>query len=168
MSVRGSSHDLGSSGFMITTFSLIFVLRCSITITHVGASIHDYQNETFMRRANSFFFHGGSEGLYASRVSSSNDSLPSEDNKSLNGKSFIRQIRLPSFLFLFLIFGFFFQTSFVFSSLLVLGVLVMFHLQMGCFDPFVFSGKRLWGSSFSRHPFLIFMFLLLFWARCPG
>ncbi|KAI4306562.1 hypothetical protein L6164_029828 [Bauhinia variegata] len=58
-------------------------------VTHVGASIHEYKNETFIRRANSFFFHGGSEGLYASRVTSVNDTQTSEE-KSLNGKSFIR------------------------------------------------------------------------------
>ncbi|XP_057442391.1 uncharacterized protein LOC130734101 isoform X2 [Lotus japonicus] len=61
----------------------------SISITHVAASIHDYQNETFIHRANSFFIHGGSEGLYASKLPSSNVSLASED-KFLNGKSFIR------------------------------------------------------------------------------
>ncbi|KAL6123466.1 hypothetical protein ACLB2K_075988 [Fragaria x ananassa] len=55
----------------------------------VGASIHEYQNETFIRRSNSFFFHGGSEGLYASRLHSHNEKLASED-KTIDGKSFIR------------------------------------------------------------------------------
>lgn len=74
----------------------------SISITHVAASIHDYQNETFIHRANSFFIHGGSEGLYASKLPSSNVSLASED-KFLNGKSFIRWwFMIPSISFLFL------------------------------------------------------------------
>jgi hypothetical protein len=34
------------------------------------ASIHDYAGGGFAPRANSFFFHGGSEGLYASDPSS--------------------------------------------------------------------------------------------------
>lgn len=67
-----------SAVFLYLTFHSI--------ITLVDASIHDYQNETFIRRANSFFFHGGSEGLYASK--------PIEFNHSLDnfptGKSFIR------------------------------------------------------------------------------
>ncbi|KAM1368230.1 hypothetical protein PS1_001585 [Malus domestica] len=54
-----------------------------------SASIHDYQDESFIRRSNSFFFHGGSEGLYASKLDSGNDKSSSED-KPLNGKSFIR------------------------------------------------------------------------------
>ncbi|XP_068329131.1 uncharacterized protein [Pyrus communis] len=53
------------------------------------ASIHDYQDESFIRRSNSFFFHGGSEGLYAFKLDSGNDKSSSED-KPLNGKSFIR------------------------------------------------------------------------------
>ncbi|XP_015933071.1 uncharacterized protein LOC107459360 [Arachis duranensis] len=88
MSARGSPRDLGSKGFIamtMNTFSMILLLL----ISEVGASIHEYQNETFMRRSNSFFFHGGSEGLYASRVVQQH-SQPSEDNNSLNGKSFIR------------------------------------------------------------------------------
>ncbi|KAK4746948.1 hypothetical protein SAY87_025985 [Trapa incisa] len=53
-------------------------------------SFHQYQNETFTHRSNSFFFHGGSEGLFASRSYDANvDNLTSEDNP-VNGKSFIR------------------------------------------------------------------------------
>ncbi|XP_061339207.1 uncharacterized protein LOC133285904 [Gastrolobium bilobum] len=77
--------DLGSNGYLVTISVILYLT----SITHVIASIHDYQNETFIHRANSFFFHGGSEGLYASRVTSFNDTQPSEE-KSLNGKSFIR------------------------------------------------------------------------------
>ncbi|KAK4277717.1 hypothetical protein QN277_015670 [Acacia crassicarpa] len=87
MKPSSSSPDLGSNGHYIIA-SVIIYLSC-YSIVHVGASIHDYQNETFIHRANSFFFHGGSEGLYASRVFSVNDTQASED-KPLNGKSFIR------------------------------------------------------------------------------
>lgn len=82
-----SSFDLGSNGYCIIV-SVIIYLSC-YSIALVGASIHEYQNETFIHRSNSFFFHGGSEGLYASRVTSGNVTQASED-KSLNGKSFIR------------------------------------------------------------------------------
>lgn len=66
--------------------AVLLYLTFHSIINLVGASIHDYQNETFIHRANSFFFHGGSEGLYASK--------PIEFNHSLDnfptGKSFIR------------------------------------------------------------------------------
>ncbi|KAK3015801.1 hypothetical protein RJ639_007226 [Escallonia herrerae] len=55
------------------------------SITHVNGSIHDYQNEPFIPQSNAFFFHGGSEGLYASK---SHDS--SSPVKPVKGKSFIR------------------------------------------------------------------------------
>lgn len=74
--------DLHSNGFIIILM-LVYLNRL------VGASIHEYQNETFIRRSNSFFFHGGSEGLYASRLHSHNEKLASED-KTIDGKSFIR------------------------------------------------------------------------------
>ncbi|BBG98143.1 F-box family protein [Prunus dulcis] len=54
-----------------------------------AASIHEYQDDSFIRRSNSFFFHGGSEGLYASKLDSDNGKSASED-KPLIGKSFIR------------------------------------------------------------------------------
>lgn len=64
----------------------------AIIIAGVKGSIHEYKNEAFIPRFNSFFFHGGSEGLYASNVQEQHPSkLSSEDaNKPLNGKSFIR------------------------------------------------------------------------------
>lgn len=46
---------------------IILFLSC-FSFTQVGASIHEYKNEKFVHRSNSFFFHGGNEGLYASRV----------------------------------------------------------------------------------------------------
>lgn len=39
------------------------------------ASIHEYAGGGFAPRANSFFFHGGSEGLYASDLSSTSSSF---------------------------------------------------------------------------------------------
>ncbi|KAK2376256.1 Lung seven transmembrane receptor family protein [Trifolium repens] len=71
------------------SFIFLYLTFHSI-ITLVGASIHDYQNETFIRRANSFFFHGGSEGLYASKPISFNHSLSSSQDNFPTGKSFIR------------------------------------------------------------------------------
>ncbi|PPS05968.1 hypothetical protein GOBAR_AA14669 [Gossypium barbadense] len=59
-------------------------------INQVGASIHEYQNQSFFRRSNSFFFHGGSEGLYASKLHVDPDKKPSPEENHLNGKSFIR------------------------------------------------------------------------------
>ncbi|KAF7830858.1 transmembrane protein 87A-like [Senna tora] len=82
-----SSSDLLSNRYYVIV-SVIIYLSC-YSIACVEASIHDYQNESFIHRANSFFFHGGSEGLYASRVSPINDTQALEE-KSLNGKSFIR------------------------------------------------------------------------------
>ncbi|PON31413.1 Lung seven transmembrane receptor-like [Parasponia andersonii] len=83
--IHGS--DLLSDGYKIILFALSFMSYCSIV--QVGASIHEYHTESFIRRSNSFFFHGGSEGLYASKPHSENDKLVSED-KPINGKSFIR------------------------------------------------------------------------------
>ncbi|KAB1224650.1 Transmembrane protein 87A [Morella rubra] len=60
---------------------------CSSITFRVSASIHEYKNEAFIPLSDAFFFHGGSEGLYASKVP--NSSTP-KDNKPLKGKSFIR------------------------------------------------------------------------------
>ena len=56
-----------------------------------NASIHEYKNEKFIPQANARFFHGGSEGLYASNSQDLNTSSSSPDI-SLKGKSFIRSI----------------------------------------------------------------------------
>ncbi|CAI0423772.1 unnamed protein product [Linum tenue] len=48
-----------------------FVLFITIINSHlasVSASIHEYSNEGFIAQPDAFFFHGGSEGLYASKV----------------------------------------------------------------------------------------------------
>ncbi|KAL4620683.1 hypothetical protein ACB092_06G173100 [Castanea dentata] len=74
-------------GFKVTIFIVGLILHLSSHfIVQVGASIHEYQNEPFSRRSNSLFFHGGSEGLYASRVRH----IPSPQDKPFIGKSFIR------------------------------------------------------------------------------
>ncbi|XP_022744751.1 uncharacterized protein LOC111295508 isoform X2 [Durio zibethinus] len=86
------SSDLIRNGcFQKLTFVVTIYLSCFL-IRQVGGSIHEYQNESFIRRSNSFFFHGGSEGLYASDLHIDPDKKGSsspEDNH-LNGKSFIR------------------------------------------------------------------------------
>ncbi|WCJ27852.1 Lung seven transmembrane receptor family protein [Euphorbia peplus] len=66
-------------------FSLLFTL--SFSITNVSASIHEYNSEAFIPRSNAFFFHGGSEGLYASKLHDA--SLSSPDTPFI-GSSFIR------------------------------------------------------------------------------
>ncbi|VVA14436.1 PREDICTED: transmembrane [Prunus dulcis] len=69
-------------------FGVIFII-CNECIVQCNASIHEYRNEAFSPQSNAFFFHGGSEGLYASKVHGSADSS-STDNHHLKGKSFIR------------------------------------------------------------------------------
>ncbi|RRT75423.1 hypothetical protein B296_00024352 [Ensete ventricosum] len=53
-----------------------FLLLCY----RAGASIHEYSSGAFTPRSNSFFFHGGSEGLYAS--AQVNITAPSFDGDS--------------------------------------------------------------------------------------
>lgn len=86
--------NLSSNGQAI--FIAIVICISLFSITHVDASIHEYKNEAFIRRSNSFFFHGGSEGLYASRLP---NVLSSPEDKPLNGKSFIRLFVLYFFFF---------------------------------------------------------------------
>ncbi|KAK6929574.1 Transmembrane protein GPR107/GPR108-like [Dillenia turbinata] len=78
-------------GAMIMVVAMMLV----IDVNPAEASIHEYTNEAFIPRYNSFFFHGGSEGLYASH----SNSLPNNLNPNssspdkplqLQGKSFIR------------------------------------------------------------------------------
>ncbi|XP_059641160.1 uncharacterized protein LOC132283252 [Cornus florida] len=67
------------------TFGVVCI--CNSIIQIADASIHEYRNEPFIPQSNAFFFHGGSEGLYASKVHSSSPISPDKPNK---GKSFIR------------------------------------------------------------------------------
>ncbi|KAL2541855.1 Lung seven transmembrane receptor family protein [Abeliophyllum distichum] len=69
----------------------VLLLLFSWSKNGVTASIHEYKNQAFIPRFNSFFFHGGSEGLYASKIAETpKTSLNDDTNKPLNGKSFIR------------------------------------------------------------------------------
>lgn len=90
MGHRGSvpcDFNSNPKGFKVTVFIVGLILHLSSHfIVQVGASIHEYQSEPFSRRSNSLFFHGGSEGLYASRVRH----IPSPQDKPFIGKSFIR------------------------------------------------------------------------------
>ncbi|XP_010938027.1 uncharacterized protein [Elaeis guineensis] len=65
---------------LLLLFSELGFLLLAIAPFYALASIHEYSNETFFPRSNSFFFHGGSEGLYASEVALSS---PTSDGKSL-------------------------------------------------------------------------------------
>ncbi|XP_047341908.1 transmembrane protein 87B [Impatiens glandulifera] len=68
---------------------ILAFLFLGCAITDVGASIHEYNNEAFIPRFNSYFFHGGSEGLYASKIHNA-PKISSSEETSLNGRSFIR------------------------------------------------------------------------------
>ncbi|KAL7146679.1 hypothetical protein ABFS83_06G057600 [Erythranthe nasuta] len=69
----------------------VLLLLSAVGEIRVRASIHEYTNEAFNPRFNSFFFHGGSEGLYASKNLDPPKTTPTDDNgKPLNGNSFIR------------------------------------------------------------------------------
>ncbi|XXG40032.1 hypothetical protein AAC387_Pa01g0845 [Persea americana] len=86
--MRGLSSDHLPSDRRFLGFLLGFLLCNSLNV-HVEASIHEYFNEGFAPKLDSYFFHGGSEGLRASKAHGSNDS--SSDGKSSSaGESFIR------------------------------------------------------------------------------
>lgn len=72
--------------FISNNHNLIPILIFISIINVVKGSIHDYKNEGFIPRFNSYFFHGGSEGMYASMVHING----STEDKLINGKSFIR------------------------------------------------------------------------------
>ncbi|KAK4403463.1 Transmembrane protein 87B [Sesamum angolense] len=77
-----------TNGRRAVIFVGILLLFCE---NRVRASIHEYKNEGFIPRFNSFFFHGGSEGLYASKNLDPPKTTTNDDNnKPLQGKSFIR------------------------------------------------------------------------------
>ncbi|CAN1277227.1 Transmembrane protein 87B [Linum perenne] len=64
-------------------FSLFFI---TAQLSTVSSSIHEYTNEAFISQPDAFFFHGGSEGLYASKV----HAAAASSENHLKGKSFIR------------------------------------------------------------------------------
>lgn len=75
----------------VAIFFGVLLLSCTLNKNGVSGSIHEYKNEKFIPRFDSFFFHGGSEGLYASKILDPSKTTPTDDkNKPLNGKSFIR------------------------------------------------------------------------------
>lgn len=79
--MRGEKTDFPAKlrlGFWLGFFLLI-------VIEQVESSIHEYRNEAFIPQSDAFFFHGGSEGLFASNVIAS-----SPENKGYKGRSFIR------------------------------------------------------------------------------
>lgn len=73
---------------------LLFILTALwISILRVDASIHEYRMESFSQKSNAYFFHGGSEGLYASKPHQTSSSSSAE-----KGESFIRYFLLFSLL----------------------------------------------------------------------
>ncbi|KAH6762885.1 Lung seven transmembrane receptor family protein [Perilla frutescens var. hirtella] len=89
---RGIQCDLLlANGRKIPLVFVLLMLLILVRENGVKASIHEYKNEAFIPRFNSFFFHGGSEGLYASKVlDPSKNTVTDDNNKPPNGKSFIR------------------------------------------------------------------------------
>ncbi|MCL7027946.1 hypothetical protein MKW94_011737 [Papaver nudicaule] len=76
-----------------------FLLLIFFFLSVVESSIHEYNNEPFTPQLNSFFFHGGSEGLYASKFLADTDrgttlddsqQQQKEQRPPINGKSFVR------------------------------------------------------------------------------
>ncbi|XP_031486009.1 uncharacterized protein LOC116254634 [Nymphaea colorata] len=57
----------------------VVVLLLGLALSGAEGSIHEYNGGTFTPQMNAFFFHGGSEGIYASK-----------GGNSSNGKSFIQ------------------------------------------------------------------------------
>ncbi|KAI3677773.1 hypothetical protein L6452_37043 [Arctium lappa] len=81
------------NGEVLLGFLLGLLYLCDHSIVPIRASIHEYQNELFTPQLNAFLFHGGSEGIFASKLHHDQDnqsSLLSPGNKPLEGKSFIR------------------------------------------------------------------------------
>ncbi|CAN8284446.1 unnamed protein product [Cochlearia groenlandica] len=70
------------------------ILLLIFVVSSAKGSIHEYNNEGFTVRNNARFFHGGSEGLYASSQfhndDVNNNNNDTSDDKPLRGKSFIR------------------------------------------------------------------------------
>lgn len=60
-----------------------FLVLCGSAFQALG-SIHEYENQVFTSRSNSFFVHGGNEGLYGSNV------VEQINSSSYDGKPFIR------------------------------------------------------------------------------
>ncbi|KAI4331638.1 hypothetical protein MLD38_029808 [Melastoma candidum] len=65
-----------------------FLLSSIWAFLGTEASIHNYYTEGFVSLSDAFFFHGGSEGLHASKVLDSSDSSSSSSSPT-TGRSFI-------------------------------------------------------------------------------
>lgn len=61
-----------------------FIITILIIVQKIEGSIHDYRKEKFIAQSNAYFYHGGSEGLYASKFDDSSI------NNAYQGRSFIR------------------------------------------------------------------------------
>ncbi|PPS07814.1 hypothetical protein GOBAR_AA12831 [Gossypium barbadense] len=72
---------------------VVLIYSSCFAINQVGASIYEYQNQSFLHRSSSFFLHGGNESLYASKLHADTDKKPSPEENHLNGKSFISSQR---------------------------------------------------------------------------
>ncbi|CAK9323421.1 unnamed protein product [Citrullus colocynthis] len=84
----GMNHKaIGIGKAWVFSFVVGLTFLCDRFI-EVDASIHEYRNDVFIPKSNAFFFHGGSEALFASKLHDS--SSPNSTDKSLKGKSFIR------------------------------------------------------------------------------
>ncbi|RDX74322.1 Transmembrane protein 87B, partial [Mucuna pruriens] len=59
------THTQQESALSLFLFLFLFLLPLLLQITPINASIHDYSNEPFAHRSDAFFFHGGSEALFA-------------------------------------------------------------------------------------------------------
>ncbi|XP_022721882.1 transmembrane protein 87B-like [Durio zibethinus] len=71
--------------------AMFFVLvGLFLWFSNVDASIHEYRMEAFTPKSDAFFFHGGSEGLYASKLHETSTASSSETKPSFKGKSIIR------------------------------------------------------------------------------
>ncbi|XP_022761395.1 transmembrane protein 87B-like [Durio zibethinus] len=77
-------REFHRGGITITMFVLVGLF---LWFSNVDASIHEYRMEAFSPKSDAFFFHGGSEGLYASKLHE--PTSPSETKQSFKGKSII-------------------------------------------------------------------------------
>lgn len=80
---RVNNRGKGWLGFIAGIVAYVIVWS-EYSISLATASVHDYGNQPFTPQLDAFFFHGGSEGLYASKLHQSSPDKP------YKGHSFIR------------------------------------------------------------------------------
>ncbi|PWA88108.1 lung seven transmembrane receptor family protein [Artemisia annua] len=95
MKLHNHNHKL----LLLITITLLLLL---LIVPAIKGSIHEYRKELFTPQSNAFLFHGGSEGLFASKhfnQTNSNSNLNNNNNNindsvtltsPIEGKSFIR------------------------------------------------------------------------------